>query len=103
MSDATNEIVYIRQLLTDIIPAMTPTVLHVDNKSAIFIGNQVAPTKLSRHIGVRYHNVQQEIQAGNVVLKFVPTSKQLADIMTKNLGAFLFIPLRDLLLSVFRD
>jgi len=99
MSDATNEIVYVRHLLSDIVTVLGPTTLHVDNKSAIFIGNQVAPTKLSRHIGVRYHNVQQEIQEEKVKLQYVPTRDQLADIMTKNLGSTIFTPLRNLLLS----
>jgi len=103
MSDATNELVYLRNLLVDICPsAITEsTTLCVDNKSAMFIGNGVAPTKLSRHIGVRFHNVQQEVVNKTIVLTHVRSSNQLADILTKNLGPNIFVPLRDLLVSVF--
>jgi len=99
MSDATSEIVYLRNLIVDIAPECisAPTVLCVDNKSAIFLGNMTAPTKLSRHIGVRYHNVQQEILNGSVALQHVRSKHQLADILTKNLGPTIFAPLRDLL------
>ena len=103
MSDATNEIIYLQNLLQDVVPnyTATPTVLHVDNKSAIFIGNGVAPTRLSRHISVRYHNVQQTVRLQQVVLQHVSSKamKQLADILTKNLGPNIFLPMRDSLLT----
>ena len=103
MSDATNEVIYLQNLLQAVVPHYTPspTVLHVDNKSAIFIGNGVAPTRLSRHISVRYHNVQQAVRLKQVILQHVSSKamKQLADILTKNLGPKIFLPMCDSLLK----
>jgi len=103
MSDATNEIVYIRQLLADMmLPtpwSLDATTLYVDNKSAIFIGNMTAPTKLSRHIAVRFHNVQQEVKAGVIQLIHIPSARQFADMLTKNLNTNLFYSLRRHLVS----
>ena len=83
VSAATQEVVWLRRLLTDIqaIPE-GPTVIMEDNQGAIGIPIQHARTK---HIDIRYHYVREALQQGIICLSLCPTDKQLADLLTKGL------------------
>jgi hypothetical protein len=60
--------------------------LHVDNKSTIqLIKNPVFHDSI-KHIEVRYHNIRNCAENGTIVVQFVGTEDQLADILTKALG-----------------
>jgi len=88
MAEAVREILFLRQLLdqlgmTDTIAG--PTILHVDNLSAIKIGEKPVSFPLSKHIDVRYHLVREQVTRGIVRLEPIRTTKQLADIFTKAL------------------
>ena len=56
------------------------------NQSALKIGDSVAPTKLCKHINIRYHNVREKIVEGLVKLLYMCTRDMPADQLTKNLG-----------------
>ena len=71
----------------------------MDNQAAIAIAEQNAPTGRSKHITVRYFYVRQLVESGNLILRYVPTSLQLADIFTKALPADKFLPLKYVILS----
>ncbi|GJR04508.1 hypothetical protein Tco_0527492 [Tanacetum coccineum] len=59
--------------------------LYCDNKSAIALcGNNVQHSR-SKHIGVRYHFIKEQVENGIVELYFVQTEYQLVDIFTKPL------------------
>jgi len=53
----------------------------------------------SKHIGIRYHLIRDNVNKRRVRLSWVPTQEQQADILTKALGPQVFIRLRDLLLT----
>ena len=84
MSDAVNEIQYVRQLLVDMSPQCGPTELYCDNDSAIKISQGVHQTKFTRHINVRYHNVKEHVANNVVVTHHVRSELQAADMLTKN-------------------
>jgi hypothetical protein len=84
MSDAVNEIQYVRQLLEMMSPQCHPTVLLCDNDSAIKISQGVHQTKFTRHINVRYHNVKEHVARNIVITKHVRSELQAADMLTKN-------------------
>jgi hypothetical protein len=78
--------VWLGRLLGDLL-GTDPLVadLHVDNKSAIqLIKNPVFHDR-SKHIEVRYHYINCA-ENGTIVVQFVGTEDQLADILTKALG-----------------
>ena len=79
--------VWLGRLLGDLLgtdPLVTD--LNVDNKSAIqLIKNPVFHDR-SKHIEVRYHYIRNCTENGTVVVQFVGTKDQLADILTKALG-----------------
>lgn len=39
----------------------------------------------SKHVGIRYHYLQQKIEEGEIILKYVMTDDHIADILTKPL------------------
>jgi hypothetical protein len=100
MSDAVTEVGILNQLLTEIgVKVPLPITLYGDNQAALRVGNHESATKRSKHINVRYHNVREQVAEGLVELAYVPTKDQLADILTKNLGAVQLNNLRGGLLS----
>ena len=87
-----------RRLLSDLGFAQTkPTPLFSDNQSAIRLVQNPKFHKRTKHIDVVYHLIR-EIQArGEIMLFYVPTRLQIADILTKALTPDLFQKLRDAL------
>ena len=56
-----------------------------DNTSAINLTKNPIQHSRTKHIEVRHHFICDHVLKGNVVLNFVDTSNQLADIFTKPL------------------
>ncbi|GJX11299.1 hypothetical protein Tco_0201158 [Tanacetum coccineum] len=59
--------------------------LYCDNKSAIALSCNNFQHSRSKHIDIRYHFIQEQVENGVVELYFVETNYQLADILTKAL------------------
>lgn len=76
-----------------------PLNVMVDNQAAIWIGMTDSTNRKHKHLNVRFDSVREEVCAGNIVLKYIHTSEQLADILTKCLGKSDFLKFRDQLLG----
>ena len=76
-----------------------PVQVFVDNQAAIYIGMHDTSGKRAKHINVRFNNVREKVLSGSVVLEYINTKDQLADIFTKCLGKNEFVKLRDLILG----
>jgi hypothetical protein len=85
---ACREIVWLREDLNQLeIQQLTSSPLHCDSKSAILMMHNSVFHDRTKHIGVKYHYISQQIQAGEVNIVSVTTHDQLADILTKPLPA----------------
>ncbi len=83
---AAKEAVWLRQLLSELGQDMSPpTVLCIDNQSAIAITWNPEFHDRTKHIDVRYHFLQQVVDSGMVELVYTPTGEQVADVLTKGL------------------
>ena len=51
----------------------------------------------SKHIDIKFHFLRECIVGGQIVIEFVETGRQLADILTKSLGRLRFIELRKMI------
>ncbi|KAL8101414.1 hypothetical protein AgCh_033340 [Apium graveolens] len=71
-----------------------PVILHVDNRSAMELMKNPVQHGRSKHIDVRFHFIRECIERGKLVVKYVPTHKQRADILTKALGKVKFEEMR---------
>jgi len=57
----------------------------VDNQPAIALTKNPILHSQSKHIYVKYHFPRDCVDGGQIVIKFVETGRQLADILTKSL------------------
>lgn len=90
-SNTAAELMWVCNLLKDLhtLPK-TPPVLHSDNKSTLFLTQSPVSHKRAKHIDIDYHFVRELVENGHLFTGFVPSSLQLADILTKSLPHPLF-------------
>jgi hypothetical protein len=83
-NDAAKEAAYIRRVLVDLNNKIYgPITLMCDNQSAIRQTVTTVDLKNSRHIGLKQHYLRQQCNEHKLKLEYVPTTDQLADILTK--------------------
>ena len=83
---ASNDIRWHRQLLKEIgCRQSRPTVIKSDSNGAIQLAGKQSFSPRTKHIDVRVHLVRSEQEQGNIVLDFVGTKEQPADMLTKAL------------------
>ena len=93
---AAQEAVHLRSSLkASGVPCVGPTVLLVDNQSAIALARDPVLFKRSKHISRRHFFNRDCVEDGTIDPVFVPTHKNLADIFTKVLPKDAFLRFRD--------
>ncbi|CAH9140808.1 unnamed protein product [Cuscuta epithymum] len=79
---------FIRSLLADMgFFISQPVRLYCDNVSASYLTVNPIQHDRSKHIKIDYHFVRERVAHGDLVVKYIPTQFQLADIFTKNLSS----------------
>ncbi|CAI7735551.1 unnamed protein product [Closterium sp. NIES-53] len=68
-----------------LLDAGKPTILRVDNKSAITVAAGLGLTGNLKHMERRYAWLQHMVRRGKFELKYIPTTEQPADFLTKAL------------------
>lgn len=71
-----------------------PVTIFCDNTSAINISKNLVMHSKTKHISIKYHYIREEVQEKKVVLEYVSTKEQIADIFTKPLPRDTFEYLR---------
>lgn len=98
LSDACQELVWLRRMCGNLGAPQETVVLHEDNQSAIALAdNGLRQHRRTKHIDVRFHFVCAQIGRSIVRLKHCKTDKMIADIFTKPLPERQFEILRALL------
>jgi hypothetical protein len=93
---ASAELCWIRTLLKDLgIYIHDPPILWCDNVSALAIASNPVFHARTKHIEVDFHFVRERVLRKDLVVKFVSTVDQLADIFTKSLSTHRFLDLRN--------
>jgi len=78
---------YLQSVLKDLgFMQERPTVLYKDNEAAIAMINQRKPTTHLRHINVQFFAIQEWHEQGNILMKHISGSLNMADDSTKALG-----------------
>ncbi|KAK1641643.1 hypothetical protein QYE76_059448 [Lolium multiflorum] len=88
------QILWMRQTLRDYGLEYSKVPLLCDNESAIKIAYNPVLHGKTKHIEIRNHFIRDHIARGDIVLSFIGTKEQLADIFTKPLDEKRFIELR---------
>ena len=87
-ANATKQGLWIRELLGELLGSVSPVHLGVDNQAALTRITQHTAGKCgrSKHIDVQFQFVRESFQSAEVLVQFVPTTEQRADMFTKQSG-----------------
>jgi hypothetical protein len=94
---AAQEAIWLRSLLKDLdlLDQDKPMILREDNQACIAFSMNPGDYKKSKHIDVKYHFVRERVASKEIVLEYIDTKEQLADILTKALDGPSFTRLRE--------
>lgn len=87
-STSTQEAVWLRILLGELglLNLANPTRQRIDNQSAMALARNDAFHNRTKHIAVRHHFIREKVEDGEIDVEYVPTDRQVADVLTKPLG-----------------
>ena len=85
-----------------IIPSISENCIKVfvDNDGAISLANNPLSSARTKHINVRFHFIRELTRSKTILVEYVPTKEQCADILTKALTGAIFKEHRDFLISL---
>ena len=90
--------VWLRRLLGELTGEEAhPPALMVDNQPAIALAKNLVLHDRSKHIDVKFHFLMDCVDRGQIVIEFVETGRQLADVLTKLLGHLRFTKLKKMI------
>jgi hypothetical protein len=80
--------IWLRQLLREIgCDQLKATIIKCDNQGAIRVAlNTDGVHERSKHIDLKHHFVRDRVEDGTLILEYVPTELQVADVITKALS-----------------
>eukprot|EP00253_Pinus_taeda_P007124 PITA_07124 len=80
------EAIWMRKILVGLFGShLEPTVIYCDNQSCIKLSANPIFHDISKHIDIRYHHIRDCVQRRIMLLSYIPTEDQDADILTKAL------------------
>lgn len=84
MALTTCEVTWLTSLLKDLgLKSLGPALLKCDNKAALAIAANPVLHEKTKHVEIDHHFVRDKVQAGQILPSYVPSTEQLADILTK--------------------
>ncbi|KAK2979588.1 hypothetical protein RJ640_020080 [Escallonia rubra] len=87
IANVTAEIMWIGSLLYELgVPKALPALLWCDNIGAIYLSSNPIFHARTKHVELDYHFVREQVKLGTLVVRFISSADQLADIMTKPFG-----------------
>ena len=99
-SAATQEALWLRSLLHELgFSQKQPTIIHEDNQGAIALSLNDGFHGRTKHIAIRHHFIREAVANGSVILQYIPSAAQLADLLTKNVATKIFDSLVDKLVN----
>ncbi|CAL8091495.1 unnamed protein product [Prunus armeniaca] len=85
------DIAWIRQVLQDLkVRLPQQPVLHCDNLSTIALSSNPVYHSRIKHLDIDFHFVKERVQRGDLIVQYIPTEEQVADVFTKGLHSPIF-------------
>ena len=95
VSEAGRELVWLRTLLGELrFGPTSPTPLLCDNSAAVLLCGDQAFHNRVKHLDVKYHWIRERVESGKLLVGQIPTSGNVADVLTKALPGPQFTSLR---------
>ena len=95
LSDTCKQLVWIKNLMTELGIYLAPIPLFGDNQGSIFLRSNPVQKKCIKHIDLHYHFICDVITSKQVELFFIKGANNPADMFTKNLGRIKFLKFRE--------
>ena len=90
--------VWLRRLLGELTSVEAhPLALMVDNQPAIALTKNPVLHDRRKHIDVKFPLLRDYVDGGQIIIGFVETGRQLADVLTKPLGHLRFMELKEMI------
>ena len=81
------ELLWLKQLVGEIgVKEEMPMKMYCDNKAAINISHNPVHHVRTKHVEVDKHFIKEKVEDGTICMVYVPTNKQVADVLTKRLS-----------------
>lgn len=81
---ATTELIWVQQLISELrAPLTSPPIVLCDNLSAQFLSRNPVIHQRPKHIRLDYHFVREKVEDQSLVVRYVSSQNQIADIFTK--------------------
>ena len=97
---AIQEVMWLRGLMKELgLHVQMGSTVYGDNQSAIAVTHNGIKGERTKHVDIKYHFVTETVGRGEIKLKWIPTTEQLADIFTKAMHGPVFVHLRKQLMS----
>ena len=80
-----SQVLWMKQTLKDFGLNYSITIIYCDNTSAINLSKNHVQHSRTKHFEVRHHFLRDHVLKGDILLNFIPTKAQHADIFTKPL------------------
>ena len=84
-ADATRQATWLRLLLDDLhidLPANTPISILDDSNGCIALSKNLVHLEGSKQTAMRHHFLREKVEDNTVILDFVPSADNLADMLT---------------------
>ena len=89
LSDSSHEALARLQLFKDLYTFTDIPTIFSDNQGAPTIATNPTDHQRAKHIDIRYHFIRNCLQNNSILIDYVPTALQTADILTKALSPIL--------------
>ena len=97
LASTAQDAVWLKQLIEEVTQSsVNPLTLFEDNQSAISIAKNPRFHNRTKHIGIKYHYIREQITNQTVELIYCPTEDMLADVLTKGLTQVKFERFREM-------
>ena len=84
LATVTNEVRWIQHLLEELSFRVSyPTVIFEDNQPAIAVCKNQKSAKVTKHVDIKYHMIEDMIHKQIIMVQYLESGKQLADALTK--------------------
>ena len=88
LSEVVKEVIYTRRLLTHMKDGAymdKPTCISCDNQSAIKFSKNSIYNQRSKHVDIRFHFTREAQEAKEIIVQYIPSDENPADLLTKPL------------------
>ena len=104
MASAAQESSFLTQITKDMGAHIAePVIINADNLPSIFLAENHAYHKRSKHIDVKFHYIRECVSLKRIKLKYCPTKENTADIFTKQLPFPVFTTHRKVIMGTTRS